>query len=167
MISKAFSAVFARPGSTMEWERLAFVVEFRPRELAKECGVSLRTLQRLFRTRYDMSVTEWLRAVRMREGYTRLRNGERIKAVAYSLGFKQLSHFSREFKKEFGVSPSVFRRSAFAGSVCARVDHSVRTPVKGDERMNVSFVSPVWNGEFAGSTVGPFLNSAAAQLGTK
>jgi AraC-like DNA-binding protein len=163
MIPRAISAVFARPGSTMEWERLAFVVEFRPRELAKECGVSLRTLQRLFRTRYDLSVSEWLRAVRMREGYGRLRSGERIKAVAYSLGFKQLSHFSREFKKEFGVSPSVFRRSAFGGGLCAQVELSTRPPAKGNER--VSFVSTVWNGESSGSSPGPFQQLPGAQLG--
>ena len=113
MNSGAISVTFTRPHSTTDWERLALIVEFRPRDLAKQCGVSLRTLQRLFRSRYEMSLSEWLRSVRMRQAYIRLRSGHRIKEVAYSLGFKQLSHFSREFKKEFGVSPSAFRQSTF------------------------------------------------------
>ena len=117
MNPRAIPVTFARPHSTMEWERLALIVEFRPRDLAKQCGVSLRTLQRLFRNRYDMALSEWLRGVRMREAYSRLRSGQRIKEVAFSLGFKQLSHLSREFKKEFGVSPSVFRGHTFGAAI--------------------------------------------------
>jgi AraC-like DNA-binding protein len=117
MNPRALPVTFARPHSTMEWERLAVIVEFRPGELAKQCSVSLRTLQRLFRNRYDMALSEWLRGVRMRQAYTRLRSGHRIKEVAYTLGFKQLSHFSREFKREFGISPSVFRGQTFAAAI--------------------------------------------------
>jgi hypothetical protein len=31
-----------------------------------------------------------------------------VKTVAFRLGFKQVSHFSREFKLQYGVSPTDF-----------------------------------------------------------
>jgi AraC-like DNA-binding protein len=34
----------------------------------------------------------------------------RVKEVAYALGFGDAFHFSRAFKKVFGVSPDAFRK---------------------------------------------------------
>jgi AraC-like DNA-binding protein len=31
-----------------------------------------------------------------------------VKTVAFRLGFKQVSHFSREFKLQYGISPTDF-----------------------------------------------------------
>ena len=84
--------------------------------MAKLCSVSLRTLQRHFRNHYSLTVTEWLRDVRMEEAKRRILAGDFIKVVAIDLGFKQLSHFSRVFKASFGMAPSFFagqRRSRF------------------------------------------------------
>jgi len=89
------------------WELLAFKAAFKPKNLAKLCNVSLRTLQRHFAKHYGMTVIQWLSAVRLREAHARLKSGIRVKEVAYDLGFKQLSHFSREFKKIYGVPPSL------------------------------------------------------------
>jgi AraC-like DNA-binding protein len=88
------------------WEKLAAEANYRPSQLAALCTVSLRTLQRHFSGRYGMTLGEWLREVRVNEAYTRLKAGESIKEVAYDLGFKQPSHFSRVFKRVHGVSPS-------------------------------------------------------------
>lgn len=88
------------------WEQLAAQANYRPCQLASLCTVSLRTLQRHFSGRYNMTLGEWLRDVRINQAYTRLKAGETIKVVAYDLGFKQPSHFSRVFKQVHGVSPS-------------------------------------------------------------
>lgn len=88
------------------WEKLAAEANYRPSHLAALCTVSLRTLQRHFSGRYGMTLGEWLRDVRINQAYTRLKAGETIKCVAYDLGFKQPSHFSRVFKQVHGVSPS-------------------------------------------------------------
>jgi AraC-like DNA-binding protein len=88
------------------WENLAAEANYRPRELATLCSVSLRTLQRHFSERYHMTLSAWLREVRLNTAYERVKSGEAIKAVSYDLGFKQPSHFSRVFKQVHGVAPS-------------------------------------------------------------
>ena len=91
---------------TNNWEVLAAESNYCPRELARLCHVSLRTLQRRFATNYKMTISDWMRQIRLAKAYARVVSGESIKAVAYDLGFKQLSHFSRVFKEVHGVAPS-------------------------------------------------------------
>jgi AraC-like DNA-binding protein len=89
-----------------EWLRLARSSRFRATELANSLGVSLRTLERHFRARFGLTVSEWLKSIRLAEASARIRSGERIKEVAFALGYKQLSHFSREFKRAHGKPPT-------------------------------------------------------------
>jgi AraC-like DNA-binding protein len=95
-----------RLSSVQEWQSLAERAQFRAQELASLCQVSLRTLQRHFRQNYGLTVSKWLRDIRLRQAYGLLLQGSSVKEVAYDLGYKQLSHFSRDFKDYFGVSPS-------------------------------------------------------------
>jgi AraC-like DNA-binding protein len=74
--------------------------------LAAIAGVSLRTLQRRFKVRYGLTVSDWIKTVRMQEAVNRVRAGDRVKEVAFDLGYKQLSHFSREFKRKYGAPPT-------------------------------------------------------------
>lgn len=92
--------------TTKNWEVLAAESNYCPRELARLCHVSLRTLQRRFATNYQMTISDWMRQIRLAKAYARVVSGESIKAVAYDLGFKQLSHFSRVFKEVHGVAPT-------------------------------------------------------------
>lgn len=92
--------------TVQEWESLAQNAHYRAHELAALCQVSLRTLQRHFRAHYGLTVSKWIRDIRLREAYARLIKGAMVKEVAFDLGYKQLSHFSRDFKDYFGVSPS-------------------------------------------------------------
>lgn len=93
------------PQEQTTWESLAFASNFKPSLLAHQCGVSLRTLERHFAKHYRITVRESLRKMRLSLAHTRLMRGERIKSVAYDLGYKQLSHFSRDFKRFYGVPP--------------------------------------------------------------
>ena len=103
------SAIFGRrteTGTITTWEELAARANYRATVLASICGVSLRTVQRHFRANYQLSVREWLNSVRLELARRRLNEGGRVKEVAYELGFKQISSFSRAFKERYGIPPS-------------------------------------------------------------
>ena len=91
---------------SVAWENLAARAQYQPAKIAELCSVSLRTVQRHFRKRYNVTVKEWVRSVQMHEAKCRILAGDPIKAVASDLGFKQVSHFSRVFKQSFGIAPS-------------------------------------------------------------
>jgi len=95
------------------WEKLAVEANYRPQEIARLCKVSLRTVQRHFTRDFGKTISEWLRTIRLHRAYLRIKQGEQVKVVAYDLGFKQLSHFSRAFKQEHGIPPSFLSRSTF------------------------------------------------------
>lgn len=90
-----------------QWESLADKARYRPGDLAVLCQISLRTLERHFQKNYGVTVSHWLRELRLGRAYQGLLAGKAVKEVAYEQGYKQVSHFSREFKNHFGVSPSL------------------------------------------------------------
>jgi AraC-like DNA-binding protein len=100
----AFNGEHIVEGET--WKKLAFSAQFKGNALADLCGVSLRTLQRYFSRHGVGTVSDWLQSIRLDEAYKRLKEGIRVKEVAYDLGYKQLSQFSRDFKNRYGIPPS-------------------------------------------------------------
>jgi transcriptional regulator GlxA family with amidase domain len=94
--------------TTANWESLAGAAHFRAGDLARLVGVSLRTLQRYFRAKYNCTVSDWLRELRLESARARLPTCASVKEVAFDLGYKQPSHFTRDFKTRFGVSPRAF-----------------------------------------------------------
>jgi AraC-like DNA-binding protein len=144
------SAIFTTANDPLEnWEGLAIKAQFRAAGMAKIIGVSLRTVQRHFRTNYELSVQEWLNSVRLDRALELLRQGERTKEVAFQLGFKQVSHFSREFKRRFGISPSELACGPISagpfGLFSSRVGDRAKSLGKFLNRHNV-FLCDQWPG---------------------
>lgn len=92
-----------------DWERLAEAAGYNTSRMASELKVTARLLQSFFHARFGTSPHEWTLRLRMNRAAKLLRNGSLIKIVASEVGYKQISHFSREFKRVFGVSPTHFR----------------------------------------------------------
>ena len=90
------------------WERAA-QAEYRAPVLASLCSVSLRTLQRFFQQKLRTSPQKWLNQVRQLEAEQLAKTGARTKEIAYRLGFRQPSHFCRQFKEHHGISPKAWR----------------------------------------------------------
>lgn len=80
-------------------------------ELARESGLSVLKIKRGFRALFNNSVYGLFQAERMQEARRRLANGNiSVMSVAADLGYANASHFSAAFQKQFGVTPSTFKR---------------------------------------------------------
>lgn len=91
-----------------QWETLAAASHYKAWELARLCNVSLRQLQREFRRQTGSSPQSWLDDRRIIASERLLLEGHPIKAVAFDLGYKQPSHFCRQFKERRQLTPSEF-----------------------------------------------------------
>jgi AraC-like DNA-binding protein len=91
-----------------QWTEFARRAQFRPNLLANALGISHRQLQRYARELFGCSLQKWLKLQRLQHaGYLLVKYGC-AKTVCHCLGFKRLSHFSREFKRHYGRSPAGF-----------------------------------------------------------
>lgn len=70
-------------------------------------SMSRTQLYRKFRSLTNMTVTEYLRSLRLHRAHELL-SGHRVTVAeaAYRTGFRNVSHFSRVYKRKFGVNPS-------------------------------------------------------------
>jgi AraC-like DNA-binding protein len=79
----------------------------RVAQLAARAGLTVRTLERLFRRHVGVSPKWVLRRFRVQEAAARVAAGEVAawSALAYDLGFFDQAHFIREFKLQIGSTP--------------------------------------------------------------
>jgi transcriptional regulator GlxA family with amidase domain len=83
--------------------------------IAERVGVSVRQLDRLFRAELGEGPAATYRAMRVEYGRWMLNRTERpIAEVASLTGFVDGAHFSREFRKQFGRSPSQWRKATLS-----------------------------------------------------
>ena len=78
--------------------------------LAREVGVTLRTLETAFRRVYGTTPLCYVKARRLRAAHQRLLETSSFEAsvteVAFNYGFSHLSYFARDYRQLFGESPS-------------------------------------------------------------
>ena len=90
-------------------------------ELACKLDLSPRQLERLFKAETGKSPQAFAKQVRLRTAAWLLTSSDRTVAdIASSCGFSDASHLGREFRKEFGMPPVMFREQRGG------------TPVEGD-----------------------------------
>jgi AraC-like DNA-binding protein len=80
------------------------------RQLAALCGLSVRALERHFLSVYDLTPHVYLRQLRVRMSCSGLVFSHKTLAeVASEVGFADQSHFSKEFRRFLGETPSAYR----------------------------------------------------------
>jgi AraC-like DNA-binding protein len=97
-------------------DMLASAPDVKVDEVAARHGLSARTLQRVFR-RYIGVGPKWvLQRYRLHEAAERMAAGEAhdLTRLALELGYFDLAHFTRHFRRAVGRSPTAFLRAAAA-----------------------------------------------------
>jgi transcriptional regulator GlxA family with amidase domain len=89
----------------------------RATDIAQEVGVSLRSLQKAFRTVRGQSLTQFLRAGRLEMARKRLLAGlpgTTVSIVALDCGFAHFGKFAAYYRARFGETPSETLRQGLA-----------------------------------------------------
>ena len=87
--------------------------KLRVSELAKRVNLSVWHFTRLFKTETTVSPKHYIRYIKIKEAQGLLgKTYLSVKEIAAHVGFGDRSHFSRDFKKLCGQSPSNFRVTA-------------------------------------------------------
>ncbi len=85
--------------------------DFSVSSLSTEMGMSRMQLHRKITAIIGHSVQVFIRKRRLQKAAQMLVNGHFASVTAYEVGYNSLSHFSKVFKEEFGVSPSEYGTS--------------------------------------------------------
>lgn len=85
-----------------------YMYDLSVEEIALYTGRSLATFKRDFSKISSLSPQRWLMQKRLNVAYDKIKNGgEKIADVCFDVGFKNRSHFTTAFKKQFGYAPSL------------------------------------------------------------
>jgi transcriptional regulator GlxA family with amidase domain len=80
------------------------------RDVARSVNLSPRRLGQLFKEEIGISPMQFLKNLRMARAQALLQSSFlSIKEVTFQSGFADVSHFVRDFKQCYGVTPSEFR----------------------------------------------------------
>jgi len=100
----------ARFGRALSHMRSHFQHEITNRHLASISAMSLRAFERQFRATFHSTPQKFLRKLRLRVATRSLMNtDESLSEIALKCGFADQSHFSREFRRQFGRTPREYR----------------------------------------------------------
>lgn len=83
-----------------------YMYEFSQEELAHYTGRSLATFKRDFKKISNLTPEKWLIRKRLEVAYDLMLSGGKIADVCHEVGFKNYSHFSTAFKRQYGISPT-------------------------------------------------------------
>ena len=86
---------------------------WRMAELAQLVNLSSSRLRHLFKTETGKTPTQYLKDLRLRNAELLLRTTFlSVKEIVNRIGLTTGSHFVRDFKNEYGLTPTMYRSSA-------------------------------------------------------
>ncbi|MBC9798096.1 hybrid sensor histidine kinase/response regulator transcription factor, partial [Sinomicrobium weinanense] len=88
--------------------------DFSVKVLCRDLGMSNSMFYRKIKGILDLTPNEFIKNIRLRRAAQLLAdNNIHISEVAYMIGFNDLSYFSACFKKQYGASPSAYRKKTY------------------------------------------------------
>ena len=96
-----------------------------PDTLARAVNLSPSRFQHLFKTEVGIAPAHYLRALRMEEARKLLQTSLlTVKQIMNGVGVEDKSHFAREFKKAYGLSPTAYRAAHLLDGKVKRLRHA-------------------------------------------
>nr|WP_154892690.1 helix-turn-helix domain-containing protein [Paenibacillus xylanexedens] len=81
-------------------------------EIAGKSNISVRHLNRIFRSYYQMTPIAYMLTLRLERACSLLKHsGLTITQISYECGFNDSNYFTRQFRRAYGVSPKVYRQN--------------------------------------------------------
>ncbi|WP_153977231.1 AraC family transcriptional regulator [Paenibacillus xylanilyticus] len=81
-------------------------------EIAGKSNISVRHLNRIFRSYYQMTPIAYMLTLRLERACGLLKHSSlTITQISYECGFNDSNYFTRQFRKAYGVSPKVYRQN--------------------------------------------------------
>ncbi len=88
--------------------KTSYMREIRVEEIARHLSLDRRYLTRIFKQKTGLTVQDYLTRVRMREACRQLAQGRGVAETAGLCGYADVCNFSKMFKREMGVAPSLW-----------------------------------------------------------
>ncbi|PSL37177.1 AraC-like DNA-binding protein [Labedella gwakjiensis] len=121
----------SRVRHVVRWMRDHFTESLRVDELADLARMSPSAFHRAFHAVTSMSPIQYQKSIRLQEARLRLlASPGDIGATAYAVGYESPSQFSREYRRQFGASPSE--------DVASLRDHSAADEKRSDSTRSLS-----------------------------
>jgi len=84
-----------------------YMYDLTMEEIASFTGRSLATFKRDFKKISDLPPQKWLIRRRLEKAYELIKeDGQKVTDACYDVGFKNRSHFTTAFKKQYGLAPA-------------------------------------------------------------
>jgi AraC-like DNA-binding protein len=81
-------------------------------EFAKESGRSISAFKKDFQSIFKTTPAKWLKEKRLEHAHRILTSTDRkASEIFIDTGFEDLAHFSKSFKRHFGINPSELKKS--------------------------------------------------------
>ncbi len=82
------------------------------KDLAQMMNISAKYYMELFRKQFGISAIQYLMNIRMEASkWLLIKGGKTLREIASEVGYKDEFYFSRRFKQQMGMSPSLFMKS--------------------------------------------------------
>ncbi len=98
-------------------DKIKTLIEKRPGDkytakyLAELAGISVRNLENQFKTEYGITPLKYLNECRIKYAAFLLASGKKVCETAEMTGYYDAYHFSKQFKKIMGISPSEYAKT--------------------------------------------------------
>lgn len=97
-----------------QWKELKIYLHFHVtiQDLSREIGINRTYLSNFINETYGTNFNNWINGLRIREAKQQILTSSKdsLSEIARKVGFADLTHFSKIFKKHEGISPSDWKK---------------------------------------------------------